>query len=272
MSMLYSFDHIQVIKENTGVYKILLDRPQKKNALHREMIVELISAIEKLASITKPKEMRLLLLEGEGSCFCAGADLNAMQAQKIASCEENYEDALILGNLFYQLASFPTTVMSIVHGAVIGGGFGLACCSDMVFVKEKAVFLTSEVLLGLIPAVISPYVVRKLGVTHASRVMLTGQKIDQDVAMQWGLVNGVFAGSADDISHRIDEEIANQMKAAPQAVRKTKELILKASPLPDEKTRTWTAQQIAQTRVGDEAQSGLQCFFDKSPPPWKVQN
>ncbi len=262
--------NIRLVSLDRGVKKIIFSRPEIKNAFHEEMIDEIIFVLENLHKIENALELRLLILEGEGSAFCAGADLNYMKKQSHNNETENKKDAMRLAHMFYLMASFPTTVLSLVQGAAIGGGLGIVCCSDIVYVKNKSVFATTEVLLGIIPAVISPYILRKINVSNASEFMLTGKKFDEETAIKYGLVQQIFIGDDFVVQQQIEKEIENHLKAGPEAVRATKNLILKSSPLPSLNIIQWTSEQIAKTRVNAEGQEGLQCYFTKQNPSWDV--
>ena len=248
-----------------GVKKIIFNRPEVRNAFHGEMMDEISGALTKLASL-KEIEMRLLILEGEGKFYSAGADLKYMKEQSTKSEAENLNDARHLGRMFFKLASFPTPVISAVRGAAIGGALGLTVCSDYVLCDENAIFLTSEVLLGIVPGVISPYIIRKLGVANSSAFMLSGKKLNAQQAEKIGLVNKVVLEA--DLSQELDKVVKEFLMAGPNAARKTKELIHHCSPLPSQELFEFCAEQIAQARATQEAQEGLTAFFDKHTPSW----
>jgi methylglutaconyl-CoA hydratase len=230
------------------------------------MIRELSQALEELAVLPEDR-LRLLLLEGEGNVFCAGADLAYMKEQAEAGAERNLENARELARMFASLAGFPAPVVSCVQGAAIGGGLGLAVCSDFVLADPKAVFATSEVMLGLVPAVISPYIVRKLGLAHAAPLMLTGRRILARDALASGLVQRLVEPEETG-EEALDKVLREFLCAGPRAARATRELLRRIAPLPGPDLFEHTAGAIAAARASSEGQAGLQAFFQKSAPSW----
>ena len=249
-----------------GVTRLVLDRPQVRNAFNAQMIRELSQILAELAELP-PDRLRLLLLEGEGNVFCAGADLAYMKEQASAEPERNLENARELGRMFSRLGGFPAPVVSCVQGAAIGGGLGLAVCSDFVLADPRAVFATSEVMLGLVPAVISPYIVRRLGLAYAAPLMLTGRRIQAREALLSGLVQRLVE-PAETTGEALAKVLREFLSAGPQAARATRELLRRIAPLPGPDLFEYTAGAIAAARASDEGQTGLRAFFHKTPPPW----
>jgi methylglutaconyl-CoA hydratase len=249
-----------------GVRRLLLARPGVCNAFDGDMIRELVGALEELAAIP---DLRLLLLEGEGSVFCAGADLAYMKEQGAAPPERNLEAARGLGRMFLALASFPAPVVAFVRGAAIGGGLGLAVCSDFVLAEAGAVFATSEVMLGLVPAVIGPFVVRKLGLDRAAPLMLTGRRVRGAEAVAAGLAQRLVE-PPEPPEEALARVLREFLAAGPRAARATRELLNRIVPLPGPELGEFTARTIAQARESREGQEGLQAFFRKAPAPWAV--
>jgi len=249
-----------------GVMRLVLDRPQVRNAFNAQMIRELSQVLLDLAALPGDR-LRLLLLEGEGDVFCAGADLAYMKEQAAAEPARNLENARELGLMFSRLGGFPAPVVSCVQGAAIGGGLGLAVCSDFVLADPKAVFATSEVMLGLVPAVISPYIVRKLGLAHAAPLMLTGRRILAREALVSGLVQRLVE-PAESTEEALAKVLREFLGAGPQAARATRELLRRIAPLPGPELFEVTARTIAAARASSEGQAGLQAFFNKTVPPW----
>lgn len=249
-----------------GVVRLRLNRPELRNAFDGPMVRELSACLEALAALDA-SELRLLLLEGEGRAFCAGADLAHMAAQAEAPFEANRAEAQALGELFHRLAAFPAPVLCSVQGAAIGGGFGLAACADLVLAEAGAVFATTEVRLGIVPAVISPYLVRRLGLSQAAPLMLGGGRIDAGEARRIGLVHRI-APEGQPLEAARDAWIEELLQAGPEAARTTKQLLLRAQPLPDAAWRDWTARTIAEVRQGGEGRAGLRAFLDKGQAPW----
>lgn len=249
-----------------GVVRLQLARAELRNAFDGRMIQEISECLDGLAKLPPP-QLRVLVLEGEGKVFCAGADLAHMAAQATAPLEVNLAEARSLGGMFHRLAAFPAPVLCVVQGAAIGGGFGLAACADLVLADSAAVFATTEVRLGIVPGVISPYLIRRLGLSQATPLMLSGSRITAAEAHRIGLVHRLVPpGEALDSAR--EGLLHELLQAGPEAARRTKGLLLRAHPLPDEGWREWTAQAIAEARQGAEGQTGLRVFLEKNPAPW----
>jgi methylglutaconyl-CoA hydratase len=260
---------LRVESLSLGVKRIVLARPDVRNALDETMINELRDVLDHLATLPDPEQMRLLLLAGEGKVFCAGADVGYMKRAGAKGFEESFEDAKALASLFYKLADFPTPVVAVVQGAAIGGGLGLTVCSDYVLAEEAAVLATSEVLLGIVPGVISPYVVRRIGLSAAAPLMLTGRRIDAREALASGLVSRVVPGA--ELEQALQEVVLDFLAAGPEAQRRTKELLKRAQPLPGPELIDFTAEAIARARSSPEGRKGLEAFFSKAPPAWAAR-
>ena len=252
-----------------GVKRVVLMRAELRNAFNETMIVELSEAFTRLAAVPSERELRLVVLQGEGHMFCAGADISYMKAQAERGESGSFEDARKLGRLFFKLALLPVPVVAAVRGAALGGGFGLAVCSDYVVAEEDAVFATPEIRLGIVPGVISPYIVRKLGVAHAQKFMLGGTRIKASECVASGLVSRlVTAGeSFDDVLGSVASTL---LHGAPNASRRTKELIRKSAPVPGPDVFEYCAMQIAQARTSEEGRDGLTSFLEKRSPSWQV--
>jgi methylglutaconyl-CoA hydratase len=250
-----------------GVMRLVLARAEVRNAFDAGMISEISGALGALMHAPQGAELRLVLLQGEGETFCAGGDLAYMQAQAAATPEENVVDARALGRMFHRLASLPVPVLCHVQGAAIGGGLGLAACSDYVLADAAAVFATSEVRLGLVPGLISPYVIRRLGVAHAAPLLLTGQRMNAAEALRIGLVQRVLDPS-EAAGEALTELLGQFLAAGPEAARRTKALLLRVSPLPDADLSEFTARAIAEARASVEGQEGVRAFFAKAAAGW----
>ena len=246
-----------------GVKRIVLCRPEVRNAFDEAMIIDLSNALDTLSKI---EEMRLLLLEGEGQVFSAGADLSYMKRLGLKSEEESFRDARSLAGLFYRLADFPVPVLAIVQGAAIGGGLGLTVCADYVLAEEDAVFATSEVRLGIVPGIICPYIVRKIGLAAAAPIVLTGRRLNACEAATLGLVQKVTSDAQREDA--LQGTIAEFLSGEPNAVRRTKALLKKTFPLPDSELIDYSARQLAEARCSEDAQKGLNAFLSKNVPAW----
>ncbi len=260
---------LRVESLSLGIKRIVLARPDVRNALDETMVSELRDVLDHLATIPDPEQMRLLLVAGEGKVFCSGADVGYMKRLAGKTLEESLEDAKGLASLFYKLADFPTPVIAAVQGAAIGAGLGLTVASDFVLAEETAVFATSEVLLGIVPGVISPYVIRKIGLAAATPLMLTGRRIEAREAAAWGLATKV--ASSAELENALQDVVLDFLAAGPEAQRRTKELLKRAQPLPGPELIEFTAEAIAQARCSPEGRKGLEAFFSKAPPAWAAR-
>ena len=261
------FQTLHIFSQIEGCVNIELARSAVRNAFNETMILELSQVFYLVASRFTAFECRAVVLTGQGSVFCAGADLAMMKELGEASFDVNLEDSRKLAQLFSSLSTLPVPVVSIVQGAAIGGGFGLTVCSDIVVTHAEAVFATSEVRLGLIPAVISPYIVRKLGVAASGYPLLSGTKLSGTRAFDIQLAQ-VVVSKTSDLQEAASVIVNELLLCAPESVRETKKLLFLASPLPTEATIISTVQAIARARGTQEARYGLSCFFEKKLPDW----
>lgn len=229
-----------------------LARPERRNAFDPALIEELTRAF------TDVGDARAVLLAGEGTSFSAGADIEWMRSSIDLSYSDNVEDALRLHRMLSAIDECPAPVIARVQGYVLGGGCGLVACSDVVVAAHDAVFAFSETKLGIIPAVISPFVLRKIGPAPARRYFLTGERIDADTALRIGLVHEV----APDVDAAVKHVVGELMSAAPEAVRSAKRLVRERPEAP------LTARLSAERRVSEEGQEGLRAFLEKRAPAW----
>jgi methylglutaconyl-CoA hydratase len=268
-TIVFEGSNIRVESLPLGVKRLVLSRPRVRNAFDEATMEEIKTALDQLTVRLEPEHMRLLVFTGEGDFFSAGADIGYMRRLAERGEEESLADARSLARLFYQLSDFPAPVLGAVRGAAMGGAFGLTVCMDYVLAEDNALFATSEVRLGILPAVISPYIVRRLGLAHAASLMLSGRAIRAPEAMRLGLVQRV--ASKDDFDTALQEVILEFLYAGPHAARRTKSLMKKAYALPSSELIEFTASHIARARCSEEGQAGLQAFFDKTPAPWAAQ-
>jgi len=255
-----------------GVVRLVLDRPRVRNAFDPRMVRELDAALALLAELgpdAGPDGLRLLLLEGEGPVFCAGADLRQGMEQAGATADENLESARALGRMFRRLAGFPVPVLALIQGAAMGGGLGLAACCDFVLADAATRFATSEVRLGLVPAVIGPYLVRRLGLARAAPLMLTGRRILAPEALELGLVQALLApGESPEAA--LTRVLECFLAAGPEAARATRALLLAAAPLPAPELEALAARTLAAARASSESRDGIRAFFAAASPPWAL--
>ncbi|TET16841.1 MAG: enoyl-CoA hydratase/isomerase family protein [Candidatus Cloacimonadota bacterium] len=247
---------------------IILNRPKVRNAFNWTMIEELFQAFRKIKS---DSDIRIAVLTGEGTCFCAGADLNWMKDVMKRSYEENYEESLKLAELFYLLYTLPKPLIGMINGPAIGGGTGFVSVCDIAIASENARFSFSEVRIGLVPSDISPFMIRKCGGEGRIReYFLTGRRLTAEDALNIGLVNKVVP---DKQLVTAVQEITNELlQGSPNALRVCKELLEKVPLLPFDKVREYTAQTLAHLRKSEEAQEGMNAFLEKRKPKWQIKN
>jgi len=247
-----------------GIASVILDRPEQHNAFDDGMIAELI---ELLGKLERDERVRVLVLRAMGKSFSAGADLNWMRRMADYDLAQNTDDAMQLAELMRGLNCFPKPTIALVEGAAYGGGVGLVACCDIAIASPTASFCLSEVKLGLIPAVISPYVIEAIGTRAARRFMLSAERFDAEYACRLGLVHEVVA--ARELDARLDSVIESLLAAGPAAQTATKDLIRAVSnkPIDDELMRN-CAQRIAQIRSSIEGREGLSAFLEKRKPNW----
>jgi methylglutaconyl-CoA hydratase len=245
------------------VARIILNRPEVHNAFNAAMIRELTSALEEIKNRT---EIRVLVLTGQGKSFCAGADLNWMRDIINYSFEENLRESRELADLMYQLDELPLPTIARINGATIGGGNGFHAACDIAIASEEAIFSLSEVKIGLIPAVISPYVIRRIGESRARQYFLTGERILAKRAEEIGLVHRVVPALS--LDEAVAETIKMLLSSGPQAIRRSKEIIQKVPRMSLEEAREYTARIIAELRISPEGQEGMAAFLEKRKPRW----
>lgn len=249
--------------DKNNIATLTLNRPHVHNAINSTMIRKLTDTLDSLHN--KPS-IRLLIIEGNGKSFCAGADLIWMKNFSEYKADENVEDVAHLSVMLELLNSLPMPILSYVHGGIMGGGIGLIACSDIVLADPHAFFSFSEIKLGLIPAIISPYVLRIIGTTYARRYFLTGERFDAPAASRIGLVHEIIA--LEKKKEGVDKFIQHILRGAPQAIKKAKKLIHDLSEKTDETTRIMTLELIAAQRLSKEAQEGVDAFLNKTSPSW----
>ena len=240
------------IERDGALLRVTMARPERRNAFDAALIGELTEAFADVG------DARALILAGDGPSFSACADVEWMRSSVELSYEENVEDALRLRAMLDAIDTCPAPVVARVQGHALGGGCGLVACSDVVIAEPAAQFAISEEKLGIVPAVISPFALAKIGSGAARRWFVTGERFTADVALRIGLVHEV----ADDLDAAVDRVVAELLSAGPEAARAAKELA--HGPLPAEET----ARRIAAHRTSAEGQEGLRAFLEKRSPGW----
>ena len=251
-----------LITREGPVVTVSLNRPDVRNAFDEQLIAELTA----WASAPMPDGARVVVLRGEGKVFCAGADLTWMAKMVSYSREENARDARAMSAMFQALDTLPLPLVGRVHGAALGGGAGLAAICDIVVAADDAVFGFTEAKLGILPAVISPFALAKIGPSAARELFLTAARFPAARAREIGLVHAVApeAGLDDAVGAYIKELLTS----APEAVAEAKALIRRVAGRPPADVAELTADVIATRRVSAEGQAGMRAFLDKQRAPW----
>jgi len=240
------------VETDGDVLRITLARPEQRNAFDATLITALAEAFVDVG------RARAVVLAGEGRSFCAGADVEWMRAAAELSYDDNVADATALRRMLEAIDRCPAPVVARVQGHALGGGCGLVACADIVLAGEDAVFAFSETKLGIIPAVISPFALAKIGASAARRLFLTGERFDAATALRIGLVHEVAA----DLDGALERVLGELRSAGPRATRAAKRLVLERPDGPE------TARRIAERRTSDEGQEGLRAFLERRRPSW----
>jgi methylglutaconyl-CoA hydratase len=248
------------------VATVILARPEAHNALNAELIDELTRCFEE---ISDDERVRVVVLAGEGRSFCAGADVGYMRKTATFSYEENLEDARRLAMMFWTIDESPKPVVAKGHGAAMGGGAGLLAVADVVMADSEARFAFSEVRLGIAPATIAPFVVRKIGVSHARSLFLTGERFGAERARRIGLAHEVV--SSEELDAAVGEKVAKLLRGGPVAQATLKGLLRRLETTEPMEAPGLTARVISELRTGEEGQEGLAAFMDKRDPRWRSE-
>lgn len=250
-------------KDREAVLWIVFNRPEVHNAFNSETILELTDAFEKIKS---DDSVRIVVLTGEGKSFCAGADINWMREIIAYSFDQNLKESLQLAEVLFNIYTLPKPTIAMVNGAAIGGGTGFLSVCDIAVAAEEAKFGLSEVKIGLVPAAISPYVVRKIGESKAREYFLTGHRLSAQKALEIGLINEIVP--RDRLEKRVDALIGQLLASGPEAIASCKELILNVPRMNFEDVKKYTARMIANLRISEEGQEGMSAFLEKRKPRW----
>jgi methylglutaconyl-CoA hydratase len=256
-----------LVEESGGVLLVTLNRPEVHNAFNEELITE---AIELFRGVGQ-RDVRAVVLRGSGSNFCAGADLNWMSQMVRYTRDQNVRDSANLAQMYATINECPLPVIGRIQGAAIGGGVGLVAVCDIAICTREAKFGLAEVKLGILPAVISPYVISKIGQTHARALFLTGERFDAERAMRIGLVHRVVDDTTA-LDAAINDVIEQIKTSGPEAVRECKKLIAHVATHDVIDAIPYTVEAIATRRVSEEGQSGMNAFLKKEKAPWASKN
>lgn len=268
MANLSRFQTLNVSRDARGVLTIALNRPEVRNAFNEVVIDELHEVFGQEANAP---ETRAVVLKGEGAAFCAGGDLNWMKKAIDFDYSENLRDTRKLAQMFALLNECPKPVIGAVHGAAIGGGVGLVSICDIVIASSEAQFSLSEVRLGIVPACIGPFVVAKIGASHARGLFMSAERFDARKAQAIGLVHQVVS-SAPDLAPAVEKVLGNVLECGPNAMGVAKKLVLGLS-WPENRAKNgdpleWVAKMLADLRISTEGQEGVRAFLEKRKPSW----
>ena len=252
---------IRVETDERGVARLVIARPERKNAFDAALIAELISAIARI-----DRSSRAVVLQSEGDTFCAGADIEWMRGMAGYSLEQNIADSTALARMFRALYDLEMPLVARVQGAAIGGGAGLVAVADIGVVSTEASFAFTETRLGILPAVVSPYVVRKIGPARATALFVTGSRIDAKRAHEIGLVERVVEPS--DLDAAVGRVLEAIRSGGPKAVNAAKRLVREIEGRRIDEVTDLTVKRIAEIRVSEEGQEGLRAFLERRDPRW----
>ncbi len=260
--MIPSYNTIITQKEK-GIYSIALNRPNLHNAMNDVMIAELTYVFVEISRLT---DVRVVILRGNGKSFCAGADLNYMKNIAQFGFEENAKDGKKLATLYKSIYDCPIPTLAVVHGSAFGGANGLLAACDIVIAEENTTFAFSEVKLGIAPATISPFVIKRIGEFGAKELMTTGRRFNGKEAEKWHLINHcVPENELEDTLNKITKQL---MTSAPDAVKQTKAIIGEVLKKEIDEVIDYTANKLAELRASEEGQEGMEAFLEKRKPNW----
>jgi methylglutaconyl-CoA hydratase len=252
------------VRRADSVAYVALERPEVRNAFNAEAIAELDRTF---ADLESDEGVRAIVLSGAGKTFCGGADVTWMRASLDLSHDENVEDARAMSRMFRRIDRIAKPVIGRIHGAALGGGAGLVACCDIAIASSGTLFGFTETKLGIMPAVISPFVLAKIGLSHARALALTGERFDAARALAIGLVHEVVAND-DALDTAVARVLGEIRTASPTGVAATKRLFGNVAEATYDATLEITAQAIAAQRTSAEGQEGLRAFLDKRAPAW----
>ncbi len=259
-----TYTHVSVEESHNGkVATVMMRRAEVHNAFNTQLVADLQAAFSELQG---REQLHAVVLTGDGPSFSAGADLSMMKAAAGFSKQQNVADTLRMATLFDTINTFPCPVVGRINGTAMGGGAGLLAVCDIVIAAENARIAFSEVRLGIAPAVISPYVIRKIGESNARVLFVTGERFSAAHGREIGLVHTVVPLA--ELDAAVEKTLGDLLKGGPQALRACKALALQVGQMDAETARQYTAETIAALRVSQEGQEGLQAFLEKRNANW----
>jgi len=257
------YELIEVLKDN-DIATVALNRHEVHNAMNERLIKELTTCFKELANDEKTK---VIILTGKGESFCAGADLNWMKSMVMYSKEENIRDSKLLLDMYETIYSCPKPVIGKINGHAFGGGLGLIAVCDVNIASIGSKFAFSEVKLGIMPSVISTYVVKRIGLANMRRLFITGERFNSEYAKEIGLID--FITEKDDFNSTVERYVDQLKSSSPKAIKEIKNLVNNYKKLDIEKYKEFTVEKISELRVSDEGQEGMNAFLEKRRPKWE---
>ncbi len=254
---------VRLERDHRGVAWITLARPERRNAFDAELIAAIVAALGQV-----DLDARAVVLSGEGDAFCAGADLSWMKSMVEYGLDQNLADSRALAEMFRALDGLPMPLIARVQGAAIGGGAGLVAAADIAVASTEAVFGFTEVRVGIIPAVISPYVVRKIGPGHATALFVSGIRFDAQRAKEIGLVEAIEA--PEELDAKLELYLDAVIAGGPHAVNAAKRIVRDVAGRPIADVRDLTVERVAALRVSAEGQEGMRAFLERRPARWET--
>lgn len=257
------YELIDVLKDN-DIATVALNRPEVHNAMNERLIKELTTCFKELANDEKTK---VIVLTGKGESFCAGADLNWMKSMVMYTLGENIRDSRLLLDMYETIYSCPKPVIGKINGHAFGGGVGLIAVCDINIATVGSKFAFSEVKLGIMPSVISTYVVRRIGLSNMKRLFITGERFNSDYAKEIGLID--FVTEKDEFNSMVERYVDQLKSSSPKAIKEIKNLINNYKKMDIEKYKEFTVEKISELRVSEEGQEGMNAFLEKRRPKWE---
>ncbi len=252
------------IRREKNVVTVALNRPDVHNAMNEQLMKELTLIFKEL---NNDEDVRVIILTGNGKSFCSGADLNWMKSMVSYSKEENIKDSKLLLDLFESIYNCKKPVIGCINGAAFGGGLGLIAACDISISLPDLKFAFSEVKLGLIPAVISTFVVKRIGVANMRRLFITGERFDSNHAKEIGLID--YVAQENEFDSTVKKYVDLIKSSGPNAVKEIKNLTNNYETLDEKNYKKYTVKKIAELRVSDEGQEGVNAFLEKRKPKWE---